>query len=404
MGFSDFKHSDNGDNYLERKDLLEGLRLANRYIRALQIDPTRMSYLLLAGEICFALNRPEQAKHHLQLLSEYMPCDGEAFHEISKLYLSHGSASDALTYTLQAKSLAPDNIDIIFQEALCLESLDRLADALASYDNYLFKKSNCPIGWYNRGLVLQRLDRLPEALQSCSFAYSLDDLFTEALFTLANLHADLNELDLAIECFEKLSVIEPGNAYAYYNLGAIYTDLKKYEKAIYNYTRFLEICPENSDAYNARGYCFLKTTGLEDALSDMRSAILYESPQVAKLRLDTLAVKKNHQLYVSRINKLKILTKHEPKIYISKLVDYLLVLKRNNEAIQTVKEYATKGIDKTFSLALLAKIYFILGNTILGYAMLSQAAPTSSDMFNNVKCLMPKTGTSKLFFALFDLV
>lgn len=470
MGFSDFRYSERGDNSLERKDLLDGIRVAKRYIRrglsilnkpfidevielclqtkryktalklinpllqvlpadfellhahaytlfnlqeyteafasiseAVRLEPTRSESLLLATEICIQSGKIHAAEEYIARMISYAPGDAELLLEIGKLLFNAEQYYSSHRYIKMAKNIASTDTDILFQEALVLEARNMLAESLAAYDNYLYYKSNCPLGWYNRGLVLIQMNRLQEALESCSFAYSIDEQFTEALFTLANLYADTNKSEEAIAHFNRLLLLEPTNAYAYYNLGALYLDKNSYEHAIYNFTRCLEIFPENVDAYNERGYCFLKLGSLENALSDLRSAILYETPQVAQLRLDPVTVKRKRQRIKMRIKKLLIRVKIEPKEHLSSLIDNLLILRKHNLAIKMVRKHTTLSADRTFSLALLAKIYFILGNTILGYALLSQAAPANTDLFNSVKCLMPKTGVSRLFYALFGI-
>jgi Flp pilus assembly protein TadD len=60
--------------------------------------------------------------------------------------------------------LSPDDPELFYNQGVALEGLERLGEALASYDRAIDLNGNYAEAHNNRGLVLKKLGRLAEAL------------------------------------------------------------------------------------------------------------------------------------------------------------------------------------------------------------------------------------------------
>ena len=75
-----------------------------------------------------------------------------------------------------------------------------------------------------------------------------------------------NNLEKAVESFEKAIVIKPDFSEALYNLGVIQKELGHINSSINNYEKAIAIKPAYPDAHNNLGNIFLKTRQLDTAI------------------------------------------------------------------------------------------------------------------------------------------
>ena len=85
--------------------------------------------------------------------------------------------------------------------------------------------------------------------------------------------AQTGNLDLAILAFEKVNVIKPDYADAYYNKGIALKDQGKLEEAVKAYSKALSIKPDYAAAYNNMGIVLKDQGKLEEALEAYNKAV-----------------------------------------------------------------------------------------------------------------------------------
>jgi predicted O-linked N-acetylglucosamine transferase (SPINDLY family) len=91
--------------------------------------------------------------------------------------------------------------------------MNRVDEALASYDRALALKPDYAQAHYNRGDTLHLLNRLDEALASYDRALALRPDYAEAHYNRGNVLYELKRLDEALACYDRAIAIRPDYPY-----------------------------------------------------------------------------------------------------------------------------------------------------------------------------------------------
>ncbi len=130
--------------------------------------------------------------------------------------------------------------------------------------------------FFNKGVSLQKTDKLEGALNSYKNAILIDSNLTEAYINLAKIYYSENQKDKA---FKELSkAIDLGSKYydAYLGRGIIYLKKEEYQKALKDLNFAIKLNPKSVKAYKARGMIYGDEGKIEKALSDFNKAIELE--------------------------------------------------------------------------------------------------------------------------------
>jgi tetratricopeptide (TPR) repeat protein len=104
--------------------------------------------------------------------------------------------------------------------------------AIECFDKILEKDPNDFVALYNKGFALDGKGNFKEANQYYTLTLENTDYKdTDALLNKGITHGQLNELDQAMECFDKLIELEPDNIIAWHNKGVAYQEMKEAKKA-----------------------------------------------------------------------------------------------------------------------------------------------------------------------------
>jgi len=215
------------------------------------------------------------AKAHMiyqQLLAKD-PNHFDALHLSGLIAAQNGNpilAADLIEKALQINS---SNAAAHFNRALALQELNRLEEAISSYDKAITLKPNDAEAHFNRGNALQKLKRPQEALGSYDRAIALKPKFTAAYYNRGIGLDELNRTEEAIECYEKALLIKPDFAEANFNHGNALQKLKRLQEAITSYDRAILIRPDYAEAYSNRGNVFLELDLVKEAIASFAKAI-----------------------------------------------------------------------------------------------------------------------------------
>ena len=156
----------------------------------------------------------------------------------------------------KAIKLKPDYAEAYSNRGIALQDLKRLDEALASYDKAIALKPGFAEAYYNRGNTLQDLKRLDEALASYDKAIALKPNYAEAYSNRGNTLKDLKCLDEAL----------------YYNRGNALNQLKRLDEALASYDKAIALKPDYAEAYNNRGNALKDLKRLDEALTSYDKA------------------------------------------------------------------------------------------------------------------------------------
>jgi protein O-GlcNAc transferase len=117
----------------------------------------------------------------------------------------------------------------------------------------------------NQGLVLEKLDRLAEAVQSLEKAIQLQPEYAEAYNNLGLLQRKQGEMVAAARNFERAIALQPGYAQAWSNWGLIAMDQQQFELAEQRFQHALSLAPELEVALHNLGMLTLRRGDWERA-------------------------------------------------------------------------------------------------------------------------------------------
>ncbi|HMF27440.1 MAG TPA: tetratricopeptide repeat protein, partial [Candidatus Cybelea sp.] len=122
--------------------------------------------------------------------------------------------------------------------------MDRLEDALASYDRAVALAPDHADTLDNRGVVLAALMRLDEALASFDRAVALRPDHANAFNNRGKTLADLKRLPDAIASFDRAITLKPDYADAFNNRGIALRDLERHAEALASFDRAKAMKPD----------------------------------------------------------------------------------------------------------------------------------------------------------------
>jgi tetratricopeptide (TPR) repeat protein len=145
------------------------------------------------------------------------------------------------------------------------EALQRLEEALGSYEKALLLKPDYSEVYNNRGNTLQSLKRFNEALESYARAIILKPGYADAHYNLGNTLQELRRFDEALVHYDRAIALHPGYAYAHNNRGVTLQKMKRYDEALASCTRAVALKPDYADAYQNMGVALVNKGSMREA-------------------------------------------------------------------------------------------------------------------------------------------
>jgi len=152
--------------------------------------------------------------------------------------------------------------------------------ALRELDRAIAIINNRELPWHLRGMVLFRLGREKEAVESFAEAIRINPRSTEAWFSLGRCLEDRGKYDDALKAFNKILEFDPDNVDALFEKGYLLREADLLEDALDVYNRILEIDPEDLDAMFEKAGILFDLGRLDEAL-ETYNAILEKDPEDA---------------------------------------------------------------------------------------------------------------------------
>ena len=132
---------------------------------------------------------------------------------------------------------------------------------------------NFASAYSNRGMALRELNRLDEAVASYDQAIALKPDYADAYYNRGNALKGLRRLDDALASYDRALALRPDDAEAYFNRGHALQELKRLDDALASYDRAIALNPDYAEAYNNRGIALQELKRLDDALASYEKAL-----------------------------------------------------------------------------------------------------------------------------------
>jgi len=201
----------------------------------------------------------------------------DSLHLLGLVYFQTGNSVMAEELIAKALQIAPKNPAALSNHGSALMKLNRLDDALASYDKAIALQSDFANAHYNRGKVLKELKRLAEAIKSYDQAIRLKPDYAEAYNNRGTTFAELKRLGEAVSSYDEAIRLKPNYANAYYNRGNALAELKRPGEAIKSYDQAIGLKSDYAEAHNNRGNALKELKRLDEAIKSYDQAIRLKS-------------------------------------------------------------------------------------------------------------------------------
>jgi protein O-GlcNAc transferase len=175
--------------------------------------------------------------------------------------------TDAERLYRQILDFAPDHLIALNNRGVALEQLNRLDEALTSLDLALSIQPDYADACYNRGIVLLKMKRFDEALASYDKALAIRPEYAEALSNRGIAMMELNSLDGALASFDRALALKGDYADASYNRGIVLMKLERSAEALASFDAALAIKPDYAEAFSNRGVALQALKRHEEALA-----------------------------------------------------------------------------------------------------------------------------------------
>lgn len=217
----------------------------------------------------------EDFMHALEVAEELVAIRGHAWD-----WFMQGDCLDQLERLDEAlasfnKSIELDQEEahIWFHRGLVFLNLERWNEALESFDKAIELDPDDVQSWGNRGVALRELGRWDESLMSFDKAVKLDPNDAQAWHIRGMVLDKLERHDEALASLNKVIELNPRDAWVWRNRGAVLYNLKRYGEALASFDKAIELDPSNAQDWSIRGWTLERLGRLDEAFASYNKAI-----------------------------------------------------------------------------------------------------------------------------------
>ncbi|MGC1395299.1 MAG: tetratricopeptide repeat protein [Coleofasciculaceae cyanobacterium] len=203
----------------------------------LKKSPDALNYWMLLS-CCLELSgRDEEAESALLHTIKRKTTSFEAWNNLGLFHWRQGRNEEAYEDLRIASAYAPNNDCVYFNLALCSIALKKYKQAIDYYDKCLKINPNHYDAFNARGLLLETLLRIWDALDSYESAIKIDSKKPYALYNCAHLLKDFGYNERAIQRYH-MALEEPLNELnIHLNLGCLYCREDNWSTATYHFEK-----------------------------------------------------------------------------------------------------------------------------------------------------------------------
>jgi tetratricopeptide (TPR) repeat protein len=196
------------------------------------------------------------------------PDDAVALAALGDACISRGEFAAAVTWFDKALDKDPQSAHAFAGKGLALRNLGRTKEALDCYAAVLqLDAAGGQAARRTKGVAAKAPGvRTAAAVAGPDAAGAAQDLLgADAWYDKAVAYGATGEFQKAVDCFDRVLEISPGNADAWYNKGRALGKLGKFSRAIASFDRTLALRPDNPDAWYYKGTSFVMIRKIPDA-------------------------------------------------------------------------------------------------------------------------------------------
>jgi predicted O-linked N-acetylglucosamine transferase (SPINDLY family) len=267
-------------NYLESLNALGEIELTlgnllNSYAyleKSISIDSKQPQALLYIGNVCFAMDKFEDAIKNYNLSIEFNPNFPEAYNNRGIALAMLKKLDDALKDYTRAISLNPIYLDAINNQGNIFAELYQYDKAIDSYTKAIAINENDAEIYFNRGLCFDRLKSFEKAVEDYDLAIKLDPDYAEAYYNRGAVLDALKKPSEALLDYDRAIEIRSDYMEAYLNRGIILHNFNRFNDALINFDKVIELKPDYELVYLWRGRSFNGLSWFKESLESFKKA------------------------------------------------------------------------------------------------------------------------------------
>jgi len=255
--------------YFQEGNIGEALKLVNE---SLIIDPKNTTSLLLKGDIYFESNLSRSSKDLWIECVQIEPENIDCRIRLAYLYRAIGDYDLSGKYLDEVLTIDRNNGNAYYYKALNSSDLGDVNQAVKWLQYALETGYENPKTYLALASLLESTDTMlaSEYYSLVLKKYPNDD---RVLHNVGLFHQDNNEINKAIELYNRAIVLNENSYNTYYNLGHLHQELKLYNKATSYFLKALEINPLYHESAYGAGYCFESVGDISNALYYYKKAL-----------------------------------------------------------------------------------------------------------------------------------
>jgi predicted O-linked N-acetylglucosamine transferase (SPINDLY family) len=230
----------------------------------------------------FNEGRLDQAATAAQSMTVRFPGHGFGWKMLGAVYKLAGLNAEALIPMQNAAAMSPDDAEVYYNLGLTLQDLGRLPEAQTSYRRAIQINPDFFQAHGSLGIVLQGLGCMKDAEASYRQAIEINPGYADAHNNLGNVMKEQGCLDEAVACYRRALQINPDYVLARSNLGLVLEDMGHLDEAEASFRRVLEIVPDSVDVHCSLGNVLKKLGRPDQAEASFRRALEIR-PDLAEL-------------------------------------------------------------------------------------------------------------------------
>jgi len=203
----------------------------------LKKSPDALNYYMLLSGCLELAGRDEEAESGLLHIIKRKITSFEAWNNLGLFHWRQGRNEEAYEDLSTASAYAPNNDIIYFNLALCSIALKKYKQAIDYYDKCLKINPNHYDAFNARGLLLETLLRVWDALDSYESAIKIDSKKPYALYNCAHLLKDLGYNERAIQRYYMALEERINERNIHLDLGSLYCRVDNWSAAAYHFDK-----------------------------------------------------------------------------------------------------------------------------------------------------------------------
>lgn len=241
------------------------------------------SQLYEQGRVLSSLNRYEEALEKYRKAARIQWNHVDTWIKIGDMEYQLEDYNKSLEAYDRAIQINPTNdepniiINAWIGRGMVLDKQENFPAALNSFMKAVQLDQKSYRAWQGQGEVLFKLQRYEEAIAAYEKTLKLNQNSYDAWYNMGKSYAQLQDYKNAEKAYKKAVDIQPDQAIAWDDLANISFQLENYEEAIKAYDKFLrfapENAPENGEAWYRRGNAFLKWQKPAEAIASYEKAL-----------------------------------------------------------------------------------------------------------------------------------